>query len=182
VYRGSVCRARRSPSGFGWALEHRHCRIRDKLRAQFCSVEECFAALDEDSSGTLNRRELAVGLAKVGVWLDGREVNALLDALDTDGGGTVDIKEFKAFVQGGSSVQTWTPASHPIARPRSLEGSILHTGKKIEGGSIGPSSQAGSQPGSRVSSRPSSRPGSRPTSRMSKGNGAGSNDGVEGGL
>ncbi len=64
VYRGSVCTARRSPSGSGWALEHRHNRIRDKLRAQFCSVEDCFAALDEDNSGTLNRRELAVGLAK----------------------------------------------------------------------------------------------------------------------
>ena len=31
---------------------------------QFASVEECFAAIDEDGSGTLNRRELAVGLAK----------------------------------------------------------------------------------------------------------------------
>ncbi len=59
-----MCSAKRSPSGGGWALEHRHGRIRDKLRAQFSSVDECFAALDADSSGTLNRRELAVGLAK----------------------------------------------------------------------------------------------------------------------
>ena len=65
VHHGSVCMARRNPSGHGWALDHRHDRIRDKLRAQFGSVEECFAMLDEDRSGTLNRRELAVGLAKV---------------------------------------------------------------------------------------------------------------------
>ena len=42
----------------------RVCGCASVRATQFASVEDCFAALDEDGSGTLNRRELAVGLAK----------------------------------------------------------------------------------------------------------------------
>lgn len=47
-----------------------------------------------DGGGSLDRKELAMGLFSLGIWLHPAETAALLDALDEDGGGEIDLDEF----------------------------------------------------------------------------------------
>lgn len=72
-------------------------RIKRKLEDKFPSPEECFAALDKDGGGSLDRVELAVGLRSVGVWLHPTELSDLLACLDEDESGTVEEEELVEF-------------------------------------------------------------------------------------
>jgi Ca2+-binding EF-hand superfamily protein len=60
-------------------------------------AETMFAALDRDGGGSLDRKELAVGLFSLGIWLHPSELAVLLEALDEDGGGNIDLEEFQSF-------------------------------------------------------------------------------------
>ncbi|KAJ1478758.1 hypothetical protein T484DRAFT_1960368 [Baffinella frigidus] len=72
---------------------------------------EAFAEADADHSGFVDRSELAGVLAKIGVQLQNPadDVEAIFEALDMDGDGTVDVAEFcakfePAIKRGGSSM------------------------------------------------------------------------------
>lgn len=56
-----------------------------------------WAGLDADNSGSLSRRELAVGLRKLGVSLHTDQTRGLMDALDSDGSGCIQRREFVAL-------------------------------------------------------------------------------------
>ena len=45
----------------------------------------------------MDRKELAVALVQVGVWLHPKEVTIMMDALDEDGSGEGDEDEFIVF-------------------------------------------------------------------------------------
>ena len=45
----------------------------------------------------MDRKELAVALVQVGVWLHPKEVTIMMDALDEDGSGEIDEDEFIVF-------------------------------------------------------------------------------------
>ena len=87
------------PSGEAWVMAHKLRRVRSILAARAADADEMFALLDSDGGGSLDRKEVAVGLYRRGVWLRPRELQALLDALDSDGGGDIDAAEFRAFWQ-----------------------------------------------------------------------------------
>jgi Ca2+-binding EF-hand superfamily protein len=53
--------------------------------------------MDRDGGGTMDRKELAVALLQLGVWLHPKEIAILMDALDGDGSGEIDEEEFIVF-------------------------------------------------------------------------------------
>ncbi len=72
-------------------------KIKEKLQSKFSSAEECFKNLDCDGGGSLDRTEIAKGLRSVGIWLHPSELFALLEFLDEDGSGSVEIDEMESF-------------------------------------------------------------------------------------
>jgi len=56
-----------------------------------------FKLLDTSGDGDLSRKELTLGLFRIGVWLTPSEAEMLLQIVDVDGSGEVDLEEFKAF-------------------------------------------------------------------------------------
>ena len=79
-------------------LEYKARRIRAKMAEKGGGdARRVFGALDRDGGGSLDRRELAVGLFGLGVWLAPTELATLLEMLDEDGGGDIDLDEFCAF-------------------------------------------------------------------------------------
>ena len=84
-------------SGSSWVVPAKRLRIKKKMSAKFSTAAECFACMDKDQGGTLSRAELAVGLRAVGVWLHPVELNELLELLDKDSSGDIDLQEFEVF-------------------------------------------------------------------------------------
>ncbi len=72
-------------------------KIKEKLQDKFSSAQECFNELDCDGGGSLDRTEIAKGLRSVGIWLHPSELFALLEFLDEDGSGSVEIDEMESF-------------------------------------------------------------------------------------
>jgi hypothetical protein len=85
------------PFGGGWARPYKIRRIKMKMMDKFTDPVKMFQAMDRDGGGSLDRKELAMGLFNLGVWLAPTELQSLLETLDKDGGGDVDVAEFKAF-------------------------------------------------------------------------------------
>jgi len=80
-----------------WVRPYRMRRIKMKMYEKHSEAKTMFNALDRDGGGSLDRKELAVGLFGLGIWLHPAELAALLDALDEDGGGEIDVEEFETF-------------------------------------------------------------------------------------
>jgi hypothetical protein len=103
--------------------------IKDKLRDKFPDGRTAFRSMDRDGGGTMDRKELAVAVLQVGVWLHPKETELLMNALDQDGSGEIEEDEFVAFWnavidldQGmtlGSSAAP-SAAVSPLARRREL--------------------------------------------------------------
>jgi calmodulin len=72
-------------------------RIKMKMAEKFSDPRKMFDAMDRDGGGSLDRKELAMGLFALGVWLAPTELQALLATLDQDGGGDIDPEEFQSF-------------------------------------------------------------------------------------
>ena len=83
--------------GVDWVQKNRLKIIKDKLRDKFASGRAAFKAMDRDGGGTMDRKELAVAVLQVGVWLHPSETSLLMDALDQDGSGEIEADEFEAF-------------------------------------------------------------------------------------
>lgn len=69
-----------SPSPFGdkWCRPNKLRRIRVKLANAFGSAHECFIKLDDDGGGSIDRKEMVLGLFALGVWLHPSESQALM--------------------------------------------------------------------------------------------------------
>ena len=85
------------PCGSGWARPFKIRRIKNKMMEKFTDPIKMFQAMDRDGGGSLDRKELAMGLFALGVWLAPSELQSLLETLDQDGGGDVDQEEFRKF-------------------------------------------------------------------------------------
>jgi hypothetical protein len=85
------------PRDTAWARPYKVRRIKAKMAEKFRDPKKMFSAMDRDGGGSLDRKELAMGLFTLGVWLAPAELQVLLDTLDKDGGGDIDLGEFKAF-------------------------------------------------------------------------------------
>jgi len=86
-----------SPFGDKWCRPNKLRRIRVKLVNAFASANECFTKLDDDGGGSINRKEMVMGLFSLGVWLHPSESSALMDALDSDGGGEIELDELTEY-------------------------------------------------------------------------------------
>ena len=53
--------------------------------------------LDQDGGGSADRKEMVIGLFALGVWLHPSESAALMEQLDSDGGGEIELEELKEF-------------------------------------------------------------------------------------
>jgi hypothetical protein len=82
-----------SAGGQDWILPFTYRRVRRKLGDKFGAPEHAFYALDDDDSGSLTRAEVGVGLQAVGIRLNSNELSELVDQLDLDGGGKIEVEE-----------------------------------------------------------------------------------------
>ena len=64
---------------------------------KFATAKSCFKAIDKDGGGTIDRKEMAGGLFRLGVWLRPTELKTLFEVIDEDDGGDVDLQEFEFF-------------------------------------------------------------------------------------
>ncbi len=85
------------PRETGWVGAYKIRRIKLKMTEKFKDPKRMFNAIDRDGGGSLDRKELAMGLFSLGVWLSPSELEMLLATLDKDGGGDVDFGEFESF-------------------------------------------------------------------------------------
>jgi len=85
------------PPNSAWVRPYRSRRIKLKMCEKHQDAKSMFQALDRDGGGSLDRKELAVGLFSLGIWLHPAEIAALLEVLDEDGGGEIDVDEFSNF-------------------------------------------------------------------------------------
>lgn len=63
------------------------------------SIEHVFRTFDEDNSGSIDRVELQKVLASMGYALNENQLSALLAEVDVDGGGSLDLQEFKTLIK-----------------------------------------------------------------------------------
>ena len=86
-------------------------------KSQFRQLD-VFHRMDADGSGELDEEELAAALAEMGLKITEAEVQLLMGAIDTDGGGTVDIDEFLTFLKKARQpTQARVPAKRPLSSP-----------------------------------------------------------------
>jgi len=93
----SICPDVDMPPGKEWVHPAKCSQIKRKMQEKFSTAEEGFAKIDRDGGGSIDRRELSVGLFQLGVWLHPTEMKTLFELVDEDDGGDVDIEEFKKF-------------------------------------------------------------------------------------
>ncbi len=67
-----------------------------RLLGSFGSLEDMFQSLDADGSGGIELHELEAALGKLALGLSRAQVAALMDTLDSDRDGRVQLSEFKA--------------------------------------------------------------------------------------
>jgi hypothetical protein len=86
-----------SPAGVEWVQQAKRARIKLKLSLAFTNVEEAFKKMDEDGGGSLSRLEFSRGLRMLGVQVTAYELLDLVDLLDEDGSGFIELEEMVAF-------------------------------------------------------------------------------------
>ncbi|KAH8048641.1 Ca2-binding protein [Aureococcus anophagefferens] len=89
-------------------------RILDGVERKGTMIADCFAAWDADGGGSLSRGELTRGLRSLGIFnhMKPRDVEKLLDKLDDDKSGDIDIKEFYLFAR----LRRVAEAAHAVLR------------------------------------------------------------------
>ena len=80
-------------------------------------MRAAFALFDTDRSGALSRRELRAALSKLGLEVDRAESAEVLKKYDTNGDGTLDIREFNALVEQLVALQRAASSSAAAAPP-----------------------------------------------------------------
>ena len=69
-------------------------RMIDFLVARKAVLTKMFRTVDADQSGAIDARELGNALTTLGLRLSRRELNAIMNHLDSDGNGEIDLPEF----------------------------------------------------------------------------------------
>ncbi len=112
--------------GTEWCVEEKKFQIKAKLQLLFPipSAEVCFKKLDTDGGGSLDRSEISRGLRNNGIWLIPDELVAVLDWLDQDGGGEVELDELEAS-EHGDELQCLEPSANIDGETTGTQGERL---------------------------------------------------------
>lgn len=91
--------AKQAPSDSGThrpssASQKAMARMIDHLVDRKAVLTKMFREFDTDHSGTIDKEELDHALINLGLRLNGDELQGVMDYLDTDGGGDIDLEEF----------------------------------------------------------------------------------------
>ncbi|KAG1712379.1 hypothetical protein DVH05_000127 [Phytophthora capsici] len=89
-------------SGKGVAVERLRTLL-EKARDQGVDLKKSFSHFDANGDGEITRAELKRGLVELGCFTDMEEedFDALLEKLDEDGSGNINLSEFRALISGG---------------------------------------------------------------------------------
>jgi Ca2+-binding EF-hand superfamily protein len=68
--------------------------VSDKIESKTNNVAKLFRQFDENKDGTVDYRELRVGLANMNVEMTDKEFDHLVELIDEDGDGEIDYQEF----------------------------------------------------------------------------------------
>ena len=76
-------------------------QIRYAVKKHGGGMRKAFKVIDCDSSGTIDKTELKVGLHKLGVCVSGADVDIVWPLFDSDNNGSIDYEEFFEFMLAG---------------------------------------------------------------------------------
>ena len=119
------------------------------LEREGTSARAAFNKYDRNHSGKLDRTELRKALAQVGLVLDSKEAEDLLDKYDADGSGEMDFEEFKQLCFALEQEAAVTTAQHVadeqhaalLKAQAKLDAAETHL-RKVEDGSGGSGASA----------------------------------------
>jgi len=76
--------------------------IREVVKGKYETLTNAFRSFDKDNSGSISRDEMLQGLKRLGLPLTERQFANIIKRADVDGGGSIDLQEFRfAFETGG---------------------------------------------------------------------------------
>jgi len=78
-------------------LESAIHELRTRMATQHIKVRTAFRALDKDSSGTLEKRELLMLLQNYHIQLSDKDIDQLISRMDTDKSGKISYREFSDY-------------------------------------------------------------------------------------
>eukprot|EP01048_Picozoa_sp_COSAG05_P012403 COSAG05_NODE_1237_length_5434_cov_7.991565_1_plen_137_part_10 len=87
--------------------------IADKVEGKSKYIRKVFRDFDENFDGTVNHDEFRKGLEHMGIVLNEKDFNTVLDLVDKDRDGDVDYNEFSNVLKG----QVRPPTAYMPARP-----------------------------------------------------------------
>lgn len=128
-----------------------------------------FKDLDSDKSGDIDRDELGEGLRSVGIRLNFRQLISLMNMMDTDGSGTVNLHEFLVLISATMAEKAQQEVSddpeqlqiHKKSSASVFGEQIPDRSRRLSHSPIPLNRPSNSRSCSRSPSRPSSRPSSR---------------------
>jgi hypothetical protein len=93
-------------------------RMIDHLVERKAVLTKMFVEYDADNSGTIDRDELSQALADLGLRMSKDEMDGVMQRLDSDGNGEIDLVEFmEHFKRERAKVSHIHPSIHPSVHP-----------------------------------------------------------------
>jgi hypothetical protein len=70
-----------------------------KFQGRTSKARQTFEHFDADGSGTIDYKEVEVGLRALGLKVDNKDVRAIFDEIDADGSGLLELSEFGSLLE-----------------------------------------------------------------------------------
>jgi hypothetical protein len=111
-----------------WLVRHVKEDLLEAMRHQRTDVVTIFTEFDRNGDGFLTRRELQLGLKRLGIHLSDVEMARLMEALDQNGDGAVDWREFIELVAPAADQRRFRPLRSQRRPANSGDGDDLSPG------------------------------------------------------
>ena len=93
--------------------------IREAVKGKYDTLTNAFRSFDQDGSGSISKDEMLQGLQRLGLPLTDRQYGNIIRRADVDGGGSIDLKEFRLALETGERAES-RRVEHEQERQRKL--------------------------------------------------------------